>query len=238
MILLVIIPDINQILLRKPCIIWFFFGDYDQYSSKYRGNRRMPIDQTEWWDRLGCWAAPRLSTYALSISKDPIKRCGYDDFGTLFDLFWPCNFFKAALRSWFAAFCWGWCPFFEFCTAKFRYLTASCHAATPKGTHWVPIQTPWFVPVKDSVVLGKLFNFNHWPKMPTATQVNDTCWTPKVHQRSSKYNKHRDGAPVAQGLVTSLNEPSAIWQSWIIKIVNLWQYRDLKWFTYITIMYP
>ena len=114
-------------------------------NNKYRGNRRMPIDQTERWDRLGCWAAPRLSTYALSISKDPVKRCGYDDFGTLFDLFWPCNFFKAALRSWFAAFCWGWCPFFEFCTAKFRYLTASCHAATPKGTHWVPIQTPWFV---------------------------------------------------------------------------------------------
>ena len=97
MILLVIIPDINQILLRKPCIIWFFSGIMT--NSKYRGNRRMPIDQTERWDRLGCWAAPRLSTYALSISKDPIKRCGYDDFGTLFDLFWPCNFFKAALRS-------------------------------------------------------------------------------------------------------------------------------------------
>ena len=46
-------------------------------NNKYRGNRRMPIDQTvPVGIGLGCWAAPRsVSTYAFhSVSKDPIKR--------------------------------------------------------------------------------------------------------------------------------------------------------------------
>lgn len=75
-----------------------------------------------------------------------VEECwGYDDFGTLFDLFWPCNLnFKAALRSWFAAFCWGWCPFLNSALLNSGILLHHV-AATPKGTHWVPIQTPWFV---------------------------------------------------------------------------------------------